>query len=123
MKAGPFGAAMLLALLPLATSALATAALTTAAQAADPVAGRRIADRWCTSCHVVESGSGQTSAGQTGTRGTDAVPTLASIARDPRRGPDWLRQWLTSPHPPMPDLNLSRAEIDDVIAYLQSLPH
>jgi Cytochrome c, mono- and diheme variants len=88
----------------------------TMAQAADALAGKRIADRWCTSCHVVESGSKGSPA-----RGTDAVPTLASIAHDPQRGPDWPRQWLTSPHPPMPDLNLSRAEIEDVVAYLQSL--
>lgn len=81
------------------------------AQPADPVAGRRIANRWCTSCHVVDSSKG----------GTDAVPTLASIARDPRRGPDWVRQWLTSPHPPMPNLSLSRDEIEDVVAYLRSL--
>ncbi len=81
------------------------------AQPVDPVAGRRLANRWCTSCHVVDSGKG----------GTDAVPTLASIAHDPNRGPNWARQWLSSPHPPMPDLNLSRNEIEDVVAYLQSL--
>lgn len=88
-----------------------------AAGAADAEAGRRIADRWCTACHVV-SGNG---AATGGVGGTDAVPTLASIAHDPKRGPDWLRQWLTAPHPPMPDLNLSRTETDDVVAYLQSL--
>ncbi|MBP2312709.1 c-type cytochrome [Azospirillum soli] len=98
----------------MALGAAALAALLTSAasaQPADPVAGRRLANRWCTSCHVVDSGKG----------GTDAVPTLASIARDPNRGPNWVRQWLTSPHPPMPDLNLSRNEIEDVVAYLQSL--
>lgn len=89
------------------------------ARAADAEAGRRIADRWCASCHVV-SDSGSASGA---VRGTDAVPTLASIARDPNRSPNWLRQWLTFPHPPMPDLNLSRTEIDDVVAYLQGLPH
>lgn len=84
----------------------------TGAQAADAAAGRRLAERWCTACHVVENRSG----------GTDAVPTLSSIARDPGRGPDWVRRWLSAPHPPMPDLNLSRNEIDDITAYLQTLP-
>lgn len=106
MKAGPFAASLLILL-----------AAASAARAADAENGRRIADRWCASCHVV-SGSGTSNSAP---RGTDAVPTLASIARDPNRGPNWLRQWLTSPHPPMPDLNLSRTEIDDVVAYLQGL--
>jgi len=46
---------------------------------------------------------------------------LSSIARDPNRSPNWLRQWLIFPHPPMPDLNLTRSETDDVIAYLQGM--
>ncbi|WP_448190969.1 c-type cytochrome [Azospirillum sp. sgz301742] len=80
------------------------------AQAADPAAGRRIADQWCSSCHVVASRGG-----------TDAVPTLESIAKDRHRSPDWLRQWLSDPHPPMPNPSLTRAEIEDVVAYLESL--
>ncbi|MBK4720346.1 c-type cytochrome [Azospirillum sp. YIM DDC1] len=86
-------------------------------QAADAEAGRSIADRWCAACHVISDGNADSPA----VRGTDAVPTLASIARDPNRGPNWLRQWLVAPHPPMPDLNLSRSETDDVIAYLQRM--
>jgi hypothetical protein len=31
------------------------------------------------------------------------------------------RAFLLAPHPPMPDLNLSRADIDDISAYLDSL--
>ena len=53
--------------------------------------------------------------------GTDAVPTLESIAKDPRHDPDWVRQWLNDPHPPMPNLQLSHAQIEDVVAYLESL--
>lgn len=102
---------------PVAAFPIVLLGLSSAVHAADTENGRRIADRWCTSCHVV-SGRGSTS---NAPGGTDAVPTLASIARDPARGPNWLRQWLTSPHPPMPDLSLSRAEIDDVVAYLQTL--
>ncbi|NUB23878.1 c-type cytochrome [Azospirillum brasilense] len=86
-------------------------------QAADAEAGRSIADRWCAACHLISDSNADSRA----VRGTDAVPTLSSIARDPNRSPNWLRQWLTFPHPPMPDLNLSRSEIDDVIAYLQGM--
>ena len=73
--------------------------------------GGRIAERWCSSCHVAGNRSG----------GTDAVPTLESIANDPRRSPEWVRQWLNDPHPPMPNLPLTRAQIEDVVAYLGSL--
>ena len=86
-------------------------------QAADAESGRSIADRWCTACHLTSDSNADSRV----VRGTDAVPTLASIARDPNRSPNWLRQWLTFPHPPMPDLNLSRSEIDDVVAYLQGM--
>ncbi|GAA4254545.1 c-type cytochrome [Azospirillum formosense] len=86
-------------------------------QAADAEAGRSIVDRWCAACHITADGNADSRV----VRGTDAVPTLSSIARNPNRSPNWLRQWLSSPHPPMPDLNLSRSEIDDVIAYLQEM--
>jgi len=79
------------------------------AQAADAAEGHRIADRWCSSCHIA------------GDRGTDAVPTLESIARNRGHDARWLRQWLSEPHPPMPNPNLTRAEIEDVVAYLESL--
>ena len=82
-----------------------------AARAGDPAAGQRLTERWCSSCHVV-AGQG----------GTDAVPPLASIARDRQRGSAWVRQWLSAPHPPMPDLNLTSSEIEDIVAYLASLP-
>jgi cytochrome c len=35
--------------------------------------------------------------------------------------PDQLRAWLTHPHGAMPDLSLTRAEIDDLIAYIETL--
>jgi mono/diheme cytochrome c family protein len=95
-------AALLLLALPMASGP---------AYAGDPAEGRGIAERWCSSCHVAPGRGG----------GTDAVPTLEGIARDPRHDPGWLRQWLNDPHPPMPDLRLSHAEIEDVVAYLQTL--
>jgi mono/diheme cytochrome c family protein len=80
------------------------------AQAAgDTERGRALARAWCQGCHVTEG------------RGTDAAPGLASIAE--RRGDDdaYLFAWLSDPHPVMPQLSLSRQEIADLIAYLQTL--
>jgi cytochrome c len=102
MIAHPVGFAVLI---------LALGAAAGTAWAGDPAEGRVIAERWCSSCHVTGNRSG----------GTDAVPTLESISNDPRRSPEWVRQWLNDPHPPMPNLPLTRAQIDDVVAYLESL--
>ena len=86
-------------------------ALAAAQGTGDARRGISLARNWCTGCHVVEPGG----------RGPDVAPPFAVIANDPKRTEGALRAWLTRPHPPMPNMNLSRAEIDDIIAYLQSL--
>jgi mono/diheme cytochrome c family protein len=73
--------------------------------------GRVLAEYWCFSCHA------QTRS----TTATDAVPTLESVARRPGRTPDTLKAWLTNPHGKMPNLALTRSEIDDLVAYLVTL--
>jgi cytochrome c len=93
---------LFLLLLPLSTPALAQG---------DPRAGHELVRRWCTACHVVEPGG----------TGTDAGPALPSLLAGKQRSADQIRGWLTDPHPPMPNLDLSRQEIDDIVAYLQSL--
>lgn len=77
----------------------------------DPNAGWVLARKWCRGCHVVD----------TSAEGTDTAPSFPSIAQDHGADPRWLRAWLVAPHPQMPDLNLSRTEIDDIVAYLSSL--
>jgi len=77
----------------------------------DPEAGRVIVRRWCTACHVVEP---------EGT-GADAGPPLPALLAGKQRSADEIRGWLADPHPPMPNFNLSRQEIDDILAYLESL--
>jgi cytochrome c len=89
---------------------LAALCLSGGAQAAgDPENGRAMAERWCTSCHAVGRG----------TAGSDAAPSFPTLARE--RSQEQLRRWLSEPHPPMPNLALTRAEIEDVVAYLLSL--
>lgn len=79
--------------------------------AGDPARGRVLARTWCSSCHTTE----RTNVGK------DLAPSFPSIAE--RGQPDQLeaRAFLNAPHPPMPDFNLSRSQIDDIVAYLQSL--
>jgi len=97
------------------TAALGGAVLVAQAHAADVEAGHAIAQRWCANCHVTAEAQ----------RGQDTAPPLATIAERHASDQTWLRAWLTSPHPPMPNLNLTRQEIDNVIAYLATLapPH
>jgi mono/diheme cytochrome c family protein len=78
----------------------------------DPETGRMLAEQWCSTCHIT---------GVTETRATDVARGFEAIAEDPERSEDWLRAWLAAPHPPMPDLNLTRREIDHIVAYLKSL--
>lgn len=79
--------------------------------AANREAGFRLARQWCSGCHSVDQSQ----------TGTDAAPSFQSIAQSQTEDDAWLKAWLAAPHPAMPDLNLSRAEIDDIVAYLSSL--
>jgi mono/diheme cytochrome c family protein len=79
----------------------------------DPLRGRALARSWCANCHVVDrSESG---------RAADYAPPFPAIAYDRAMTPDRLRGWMTGGHTRMPNLNLSRRDIDDLIAYIQSL--
>jgi cytochrome c2 len=76
----------------------------------DPVSGRPLAARWCTSCHLVAND-----------HGSDRVRPLASVAADPAWTADRLRGFLARPHGGMPDANLTVREIDDLIAFIATL--
>jgi mono/diheme cytochrome c family protein len=94
------------------TLTLTVAYAGTALAAGDAEAGKKLVINSCSSCHATA----------TATVATDTVPPLSFLAKDNKRDPDWIRAWLMEPHPPMPRIMLSRRQIDDVIAYLQTLP-
>jgi cytochrome c len=92
---------------------LASPPLAFAQDVGDADAGRHLAETWCSSCHVVSAGQSQgTSSG---------APTFQAIAAQTSITPMALDAFLQTPHHRMPDLHLSRAEIDDVSAYILSL--
>lgn len=93
-------------------SACAMLAASTAALAADIGHGEQLAREWCSNCHLV--GPDQTSGG-------DSAPTFNSIAETAQERNDDLRAWLADPHPPMPNFDLTVREIDDLLAYIESL--
>jgi mono/diheme cytochrome c family protein len=86
-------------------------ALSRAAVAADVSKGAQLATQWCANCHVID-GSGSPTVQQ-------GPPSFRSIGLTG----DQLRTFLAHPHGAMPDLALSRTEIDDVTAYIETLRH
>lgn len=89
----------------------AAALVAVPAAAGDAQKGATIAKRWCASCHVVSKD--QTSAN------ADA-PSFSDIAKR-RTDKKQIGNFLMDPHPPMPDMHLSRKEIDDIVSYIRSL--
>lgn len=98
------------AIIMAAAIAAGLAPVDAARAAGDAAAGHALARQWCTSCHIVEEGG----------PGPDTAPPFATIARLHAGDRSWLRAWLSSPHPPMPNFNLAREQIDDIVAYLNS---
>jgi mono/diheme cytochrome c family protein len=84
----------------------------TASFAADAGNGKTLANRWCSSCHVV-AGDQKVA--------TDQAPPFASLARMPGFDAGKLAFLLLKPHPNMPSLSLSRAEIADIADYIATL--
>jgi mono/diheme cytochrome c family protein len=79
---------------------------------ADAGAGIQVARQWCSGCHVV-------AAGQTGTV-PQGPPNFAAVAKSGMTRAQ-LRAFLSHPHGAMPDLALTRVEIDNLIDYIESL--
>ncbi len=79
--------------------------------AGDVQRGATIAKRWCASCHVVS---------QEQTFASADAPSFADIAQR-RIDRKKIANFLINPHPPMPDMHLSRKEIDDIVSYIRSL--
>ena len=93
--------------------ALLLAGLIPLAARAAAADGERLARQWCANCHVI-NGSGPA------TWIPHGPPSFRTIVG--HLNPEQMRSFLTHPHGAMPDLALTRAEIDDLIAYIGSLP-
>lgn len=79
----------------------------------DPGKGLELATSVCANCHAIEAGLRDSGAG--------GAPAFQSIADNPTATPLALRVFLGTPHRNMPDLILTEAERDDVIAYIVGL--
>jgi mono/diheme cytochrome c family protein len=98
-----------------AAVAMAAASLVISAASAAPppsaARGKVIAQRWCAECHVVTPDQ---------TRAKADVPTFGEIAERRAKATVPLEQFLMNPHPKMPDMQLTRAEVADIVAYIKT---
>jgi mono/diheme cytochrome c family protein len=94
--------------------ALLAASAPQAAAPPDSARGAKLAKQWCASCHIVSSDQ---------TRGTDAAPPFASIAKRPGFTANRTAHFLMRSHPRMPDVHLTRDETRDLSAYIATLAH
>jgi mono/diheme cytochrome c family protein len=76
--------------------------------------GRNVAERLCIGCHAIDGGTG-------GTYQQTDVPSFRAIANRANRTPERIGAFIMTPHPPMPAVPLTLAEINDVTAYILSL--
>ncbi len=84
-----------------------------AQEAGDTAEGHKLAETWCSACHVV---------GPTQQRGiSNGAPTFAAVARMKSTTVLSLHAFLQTPHDRMPDLHLSHDDIDNISAYILSL--
>jgi len=83
------------------------------AQPIDLKRGRALAETWCITCHVIDRE--QTTPVPAG------PPPFPMLADDPAATPERLASFIRMPHPPMPNMSLTTAEVNDVVAYIQSL--
>lgn len=80
----------------------------------DAAAGRVLAERMCSACHVV----GPAQKGPV----PDAVPSFMTLARVLPEDPESAAaRLLAGPHPDMPEPPLTRRQLLDVAAYILSL--
>ena len=79
---------------------------------ADAETGAGLARQWCSGCHVVAAGQN--------TAVPQGPPSFSTVAKSGVTAAQ-LRAFLSHPHGAMPDLALTRVEIDDLIDYIESL--
>ena len=90
-------------------SSLVAVTVANTAALADAANGEKLARRWCASCHVVAADQHQGS--------TQAAP-FSEMAKIPDLNAEKIALFLLVPHPPMPDMSLSRKEAADLAVYI-----
>lgn len=80
---------------------------------ADRANGQRLAETLCVACHTVGSRGPQTT--------VVGVPSFDAIANHSGQSAERLAGAIILPHPPMPAVQLTNAELRDIIGFILSL--
>lgn len=92
-------------------SSLVAMTLVNTAALADAANGEKLARRWCASCHVVARDQRQ---------GNTQASPFSAMAKIPGLNAEKIALFLLAPHPPMPDMSLSRSEAADLAVYIKA---
>jgi mono/diheme cytochrome c family protein len=79
---------------------------------ADPMAGERLAERWCAECHGISADR---------LSPNPAAPTFPKLAAEPSITEPSLRALLRSPHETMPHIIFKDDELEEITSYILSL--
>ena len=90
-------------------SSLVAVTVANSAALADAANGEKLARRWCASCHVVAADQRQ---------GDTQASPFSEMAKIPGLNAEKIALFLLAPHPPMPDMSLSRSEAADLAVYI-----
>ena len=77
-------------------------------------AGRQVAEKLCVGCHIVMPDPPNSTV-------SADIPAFQTIANRTGQTVDTVVGAILIPHPPMPNTNLSREEVNNVAAYIMSL--
>jgi mono/diheme cytochrome c family protein len=75
------------------------------------MAGHELARQWCAGCHQVEAEG----------IARDSAPSFINLANDRSEELNWVRTRLQTPLYPMSGINLSNEQIEDIVAYFETL--
>ncbi|NJM34832.1 MAG: cytochrome c [Rhodomicrobium sp.] len=82
--------------------------------AADAVRGQELARSLCSNCHIVGPGEARAVVNAD-------IPSFMAIAAKEGQSEDKIKAAIISPHPIMPNVQLTKPELDAVAAYIMSL--
>ena len=85
------------------------------AHGADISAGGNLARTLCVNCHVVDPGAA------TQQKMTVGIPSFQAIAEKRGQTEDNLKLFILKPHAPMPEMQLTTHELDNLAGYIMSL--
>ena len=83
-------------------------------QAADTASGGTLARQLCVNCHVVALGAGAATV-------TAGIPSFEAIANKPGQTFQKVQDFILSPYPPMPQVQLTNIERANLAGYILSL--